>query len=117
MRKFKSGSVRDSEDNKEDYTETISWIALKRYAQYMTSCQKKYGKGNWIKGIPSDSYERSLLRHIQKYLSNKYYRAKIEPVEPEIDHLSAALFNIQGLIHNEEIKKTENKKNRRDKYN
>lgn len=106
---FSTGAVRDSEEleEKEDYIETISWLALKRYSKYMTQQAKKYGKGNWIKGIPTDSYERSLMRHIQKYLSNKYNGTNIEP---EVDHLSAIMFNLQGIIHNEEIAKTNDKK-------
>jgi len=103
-RVFDTGANRDIEDEKEDYIESISWLTLRRYALYMGKMSKKYGKGNWIKGIPMDSYERSLIRHIQKYISNKYYKTKIEP---DVDHLSAALFNLQGLIHEEE--KKENK--------
>ena len=69
----------------------------------------KYGRGNWIKGIDISSYEKSLLRHIQKYIANKYYNAKLEPDE---DHLSAALFNLQGIIHEEEkIKHEKRNKN------
>lgn len=97
---FKTGAVRDSQDGKEDYIEGISWLALKRFAHYMDSKASKYGRGNWIKGIDISSYEKSLLRHIQKYIANKYYNAKLEPEE---DHLSAALFNLQGIIHEEEM--------------
>lgn len=100
-RKFESGAIRDTEDNKEDYIETISWTAFKRYAQYMTGKKAKYGSGNFKKGIPSDSYERSMMRHIQKYLSNKYENGDVEKEE---DHLSAILFNVFGLIHNETTK-------------
>jgi hypothetical protein len=103
MRKFNTGSVRDSDEGKEDYIESISWLTLKRYAQYMKRQEKKYGRGNWLKGIPKESYEQSLLRHIQKYISNKYYGTK---VEPDVDHLAASLFNLQGLIHEEEIKRS-----------
>lgn len=104
LRKFSKGAVRDSDDNKENYIESISWLALRRYAFYMKECEKKYGKGNWKKGIPVDSFEESLLRHIQKYLMKKYDGID---VEPDCDHLSAALFNLQGLIHEEEKLKYE----------
>lgn len=102
QRKFDTGAVRDRGEGKEDYIESISWLTLRRYCLYMTDMASKYGRGNWIKGIPIDSYEQSLLRHVQKYLANKYYNACLEP---DIDHLSAALFNLQGLIHEEEIAK------------
>jgi hypothetical protein len=96
---FDSGAKREIDDSKEDYIEGLSWLALARFAKYMTGNQKKYGRGNWKKGIPIDSYEQSLLRHIQKYLVNKYHGANLEP---EVDHLAAAWFNLQGIIHEEE---------------
>lgn len=55
IRKFESGAIRDSEEGKEDYIETISWVAFRRYAQYMTSKKFKYGSGNFKKSIPIDS--------------------------------------------------------------
>lgn len=102
MRKFKTGAVRDSDSDKEDYIETISWSAFKRYAQYMTGKKAKYGSGNFKKGIPIESYEQSLVRHVQKYLSNKYEDGQVERGE---DHLSAILFNVFGIMH-EELKLT-----------
>lgn len=105
-RQFKTGAVRDVETDKEDYVETISWTAMKQYAQYMTGKKKKYGAGNFKKGIPVESYERSLVRHLQKYLENKYEDGQIEKEE---DHLSAMVFNIFGIMHeNRRDKKTNN---------
>lgn len=100
--KFSTGAIRDKQDGKEDYTETISWIAFKRYAQYMTGKKKKYGAGNFKKGIYDSSYEQSMLRHVQKYMANKHENG-IE--EKEEDHLSAILFNVFGIMHNEEQRK------------
>jgi hypothetical protein len=99
-RTFESGAIRDSEEGKEDYTETISWTAMKRYAQFMTKNKEKYGAGNFKMGMPIDAYERSLIRHLQKYMENKYERGQ---TEVEGDHLSAMLFNIFGIIHEEEM--------------
>jgi len=96
---FDTGAIRDSQDGKEDYIETISWTAFKRYAEYMTEKKTKYGAGNFKKGIPISSYEKSLLRHIQKYLENKYENGQ---VETDQDHLSGMIFNIFGIIHEEE---------------
>jgi len=95
---FSSGAIRDTQDGKEDYTETISWCAFKRYAQYMTKMAAKYGSGNFKKGIPIDNYEKSLLRHVQKYMENKYEGGT---VEVEQDHLSAIVFNVFGIMHEE----------------
>lgn len=101
-RTFETGAIRDREDGKPDYTETISWTAFRRYGEYMTAKKAKYGSGNFKKGIDIDSYERSLLRHIQKYMENKYEEGDQETEE---DHLSAMLFNIFGIIHEEEMAK------------
>ena len=98
MRKFTTGAVRDTDTNKEDYIETISWTAFKRYAQYMTGKKARYGAGNFKKGIPIESYEQSLVRHLQKYLANKYEGGT---EEKEDDHLGAILFNVFGIMHEE----------------
>lgn len=95
---FASGAKRIVE-GKEDYIETTSWLAMKRFAEYMTSKQTVYGRGNWKKGIPIESYEQSLMRHLQKYLANKYDGANFEPNE---DHLAAAMFNLMGILHEEQ---------------
>jgi len=99
---FKTGAIRDSQEGKECYIETISWTAMKRYAQYMTGKKAKYGAGNFKRGIYDISYEQSMVRHVQKYLSNKHEMGSVEVDE---DHLSAILFNVFGLIHNEEMRK------------
>ncbi len=105
--KFSTGAIRDSEENKEDYIETISWTAFKRYAQYMTSKKNRYGSGNFKHGIDIDSYERSLVRHMQKYLENKYENGTIEINQ---DHLAAMIFNIFGIMHEEERAKKRRRK-------
>lgn len=99
VRTFTTGAIRDNDDSKEDYIETFSWCAQKRYAQYMTRQKAKYGAGNFKKGIPIESYEQSLLRHVQKYLENKYEGGQ---VELDMDHLAAMRFNIDGIMHEEE---------------
>jgi hypothetical protein len=99
MRVFDSGAKRDSDTEKEDYIESISWLTLRRLAFYMKSKEKLYGRGNWQKGIPIEEYEKSMMRHLQKYFCKKYYDIDIEP---GVDHLAAALFNLQGLIHEQE---------------
>lgn len=102
---FATGAVRDNQAGKENYVETISYLALKRFAIYMTKCGEKYGLGNFKKGIPIESYEESLMRHVQKYFANKYEGANIEP---DVDHLSAMIFNIQGILYEEEKLKIKN---------
>lgn len=97
--KFKTGAVRDGLEGKESYVETISWSAFKRYAQYMTGKKSKYGSGNFKKGLPIEYYEESMVRHLQKYLENKYEGGRVEKLD---DHLSAMIFNIFGIMHEED---------------
>lgn len=96
--KFKTGAVRDSQEGKLDFVETLSFTALHRYITYMTGKKKKYGDGNFKKGIPIESYEKSLMRHLDKYFRNKYENGSDEPNE---DHLAAIIFNTFGIMHEE----------------
>lgn len=96
--KFETGAIRDAQEGKEDYVETISYRAFKRYAQYMTGKKAKYGAGNFKKGIPIENYEQSMMRHVQKYFENKYEDGVMEKDD---DHLAAIVFNIFGIMHEE----------------
>lgn len=98
MHVFETGAVRNTDPNKENYVDSVSWTAIQRFAKYMKGHEAAHGKGNWKKGIPIDNYEESLMRHLQKYFANKYDGANLEP---EVDHLAAAWFNLQGIIHEE----------------
>lgn len=95
-RKFKTGAMRDTDLGKEDYVECLSWTALLRFGKYMKTQEKKYPPGNWRKGIPLEEYEKSLMRHLHKYFINKYENGTLEL---DIDHLGAAMFNLQGIMH------------------
>lgn len=109
VRSFGTGAIRDVDSHKPDYIETVSWSAFRRFGEYMTSKKQKYGSGNFKKGIPVESYEQSLVRHLQKYLENKYEQGTDEVNE---DHLCAMIFNINGILHEEErIKKNEKRPN------
>lgn len=101
MRSFKSGAIRDDDNTKPDFIETVSWTAFRKFGEYMTSKKTRYGQGNFKKGIPIESYEQSLVRHLQKYLENKYEGGTQELNE---DHLSAMIFNIFGILHEQERK-------------
>lgn len=96
---FKSGAIRDSQEGKELYCDTISWTAFRRYAQYMTGKRKRYKDGNFKLGISIESYEDSLVRHLVKYMTNKKENGDLEKDQ---DHLSAMVFNLFGIMHEEE---------------
>lgn len=99
---FPSGAIRDSQEDKPDFNETISWTAFNRYAKYMTGKKSKYGAGNFKRGIPTESYVKSMLRHVDKFMRNTFENGDDEKNE---DHLSAIVFNVFGIMHNEEQEK------------
>lgn len=99
---FKSGATRESTDSKVDFVETVSFTAHHRYAKYMTGKKNKYGPGNFKKGIPIESYEQSLLRHVDKYFRNKYEGGNDESGD---DHLAAIRFNVDGIMHEEGVQR------------
>ena len=93
-RQYKSGALRDLEDDKIMW-DLIPLEALKRVAIHYTNGAKKYEKNNWKKGVPTERFERSALRHLIQYLLG----------EKDEDHLSATIFNVLGIIYNEESNK------------
>lgn len=100
--KFNSGAIRDTQEGKNDFVETITYTGLDKFATYMTGKKKKYGEGNFKKGIDIESYEKSLIRHWVKYMKNKYEGGQDEPDE---DHISAIIFNAFGILHEQERNK------------
>lgn len=87
---FPSGAMRDSNTDKPRY-DLIDPVFLRRFAEHMRKGAEHYGEHNWIKGIPSSNYMSSLIRHIEAYRRG----------ERDEDHLSAAAFNLMGLMRNE----------------
>jgi hypothetical protein len=101
MRSWATGAHRDS-GGKFDFVEYMSTLAMGRYAEHMRKMAVKYGAGNWLKGIPADEFEKSLRRHLWQYDVMKQTGIVIEP---GVDHLSSAMFNLMGLMHELEIEK------------
>lgn len=93
---FPSGAVRDMGEGK-GRMDLLPWLALIRVSKHYENGAEKYGEHNWEIGIPSSSFLDSALRHLAKYADG--WRDE--------DHLSAAAFNILGLIHNEEKKRAD----------
>jgi hypothetical protein len=101
MRKFESGATRNRDDDSLDYEGFLSPTALHRYALYM-SAHRIQADGtlrapdNWKKGIPQESYLKSLLRHVMDVwlcFRGGQPRGSLE------DALCATIFNSQGLLH------------------
>lgn len=85
---FKTGSVRDTAEDKPRY-DLITIIGLYRLAMHYTNGAKKYGDRNWEKGQPLSRYIESAERHI----------AKIKAGLEDEDHESAATWNLLGFTH------------------
>lgn len=103
-RAFETGATRDSDDSKLDYEGFISPIVLERYAQYMHECrlrnvpagQSIRSSDNWQKGMPINSYMKSMLRHVFDVW--KMHRQSAFVTNEMLDALSATLFNVQGYM-------------------
>lgn len=90
---FPGGAVRDTTEGKIRY-DLLPIEALKRVAMHYTNGAKKYEANNWKKGISTERFIESAFRHWAEYLLG----------EKEEDHLSAVVFNVLGIIFNEERK-------------
>lgn len=92
---FGTGSVRDTEDGKVDWT-LLPTIAMARFVRHLMRGAKKYGRHNWTKGQSMARAERSLCRHLVAYMEG----------ERTEDHLAAIVFNASVLMDHEERIKT-----------
>lgn len=106
MREFETGATRDSDDSKLDYEGFINPYVLSRFAEYMHEHRKQAdGKlrasDNWQKGIPSDAYMKSFIRHSMELwkLYRDCYYGDWQYAEME-DIACALLFNVQGFLLN-----------------
>jgi hypothetical protein len=97
---FETGAVRDTQDGKPDFLECLSPLAVWRYGEYMAQASAKYGAGNWKKGIPVESYVKSLERHLLKLKMQLAYGYDLEP---NVDHAAAIMFNAMGILHELEV--------------
>lgn len=91
---FNTGSRRDSQEGK-PWPDLISPFMLDRLGKHYATGAIKYAERNWELGQPSSQYLRSAFRHLIAYLMGKR----------DEDHLSAIIWNITGVIHNEELVK------------
>ena len=93
QRHYPSGAIRDSNEGKIRW-DLVPKECLKRVAIRYTEGAKKYkDPDNWKKGIPDESYKESMERHMMQYLLG----------ERNEDHLAAIVFNVFGLMWNEEF--------------
>lgn len=86
---YPSGMVRDTSDDKIDYTLALDGPMFERYAAHLTAGARKYEKRNWMKARTSEEYERfreSALRHFLQWFRG----------DDDEDHAAAVLFNINA---------------------
>lgn len=93
-RKFNTGAQRDVVDGKGRY-DLISPIMIERLAKLLQRGAEKYNDRNWEKGMPLSVYMDSGMRHLFKFLEG----------HKDEDHLIAAIWNLQALLHIEEMVK------------
>jgi len=87
---FETGAVRDRQKGKGRY-DLLPPYGLKRLAMHFENGANKYNARNWEKGIPTERYMDSALRHLFEYLSGLR----------DEDHLAAAAWNVLCLIETE----------------
>ncbi len=103
VRAFDTGATRDQDTTKYDYEGFLSPLALRRFAAYMhvhrvQSDGSLRDSDNWQKGIPCDSYMKSLWRHLMtvwgwhRYVPTSYCESMEEA-------LCGVIFNAQGYLH------------------
>ena len=100
IRKFKSGSTRDTDKNKHDIEAFINPLVMDRYYAYMNQHRRqsdgKLREGdNWQKGFGKDVCAKSLMRHVHDFhLAHRGYKS-----QQEIDQsLCAIIFNAMAYI-------------------
>ena len=88
---FTTGARRDVAEGKGRY-DLLPTRAIRRLAEHYENGAKKYGDDNWLKGIPLKRMIDSAMRHLFKALEG----------QTDEDHLTAAAWNILGIIELQE---------------
>jgi hypothetical protein len=99
IREFPTGATRDTDEGKLDFEGFLSPFVLQRYAEYLHLHRKQSdgqmrASDNWQKGIPVDTYMKSLCRH-QIDLWKKHRSQNTDGIE---DALCGVIFNAMGYL-------------------
>ena len=84
---FTTGAVRDAAEGKGRF-DLLPFEALQQVAMIFEVGAKKYAERNWEKGIPTNRYADSAMRHLHKYVAGH----RDEP------HAAMAAWNILCLL-------------------
>lgn len=101
MRDFETGANRSNDAGKFDYEGFLNPLVLEVFAAYMDVNRVQAdgairASDNWQKGMPSDVWVKSGLRHTIDFW--KINRGVAVP-EGELGAVGGILFNIMGWIH------------------
>jgi len=118
-RTFNTGATRDQDSAKLDFEGFISPLVLRAYAEYMHKCRLRNipagdtirASDNWQKGMPSESYAKSMIRHVvEAWLILDGFEARDEKgnVLDLEKVLCAIMFNVMGLLY-ERLKLSSNR--------
>lgn len=108
IRNFETGATRDTDQGKLDYEGFLHPAVLERFAQYMhTNRIQKDGSvrdsDNWQKGIPTEAYMKSLMRHTMDVWAHHRERPDLAKEDLETA-LCAVMFNAMGMLYEELLK-------------
>lgn len=102
MVQMPSGATRSSAEGKLNIMGTFSPAVLTRVAQHMAENRKASpndrDEGDWKKGIPTDRYLDSLLRHVLSVWG--YFEGPVANKEALERELCSVIFNAQGMLDN-----------------
>src|SRR5579859_7586175 len=89
---YKTGAHRSASTGKGRY-DLIPTRAVRRVAKHYEDGGAIYGFRNWEKGMPFSRLVDSAKRHIDQFIEG----------ETTEDHLAAAVWNIFGIMHFQEV--------------
>ena len=96
-RLFETGAHRDSDKGK-TRPDLLSPFASHRVAMVAKLGAEKYGVRNWEKGMPLGVFLASALRHMNQFVKG----------ETDEDHLAHCVWNLEALMHGQEMIKLGN---------
>ena len=86
---FKSGMVRDSAAEKQDYSLVFDGPMMERWARHLTKGAQHYSPRNWMKANGLEEqirFRESAARHFFQWMRG----------DTDEDHAAAIFFNING---------------------
>jgi hypothetical protein len=107
MRKFETGATRNDDSSKYDYEGFLAPRVLHRYAQYMHKHRKQADgnvrdSDNWQKGIESNAYMKSLVRHTLDLWAMHRGEKRFDPDDgheyTKAELCCAVMFNVMGYL-------------------